>query len=392
MKKIIGLVAIAAMVATTAFADIAIDSWGRGLWYAAANANVNGDNEIVTGMGQSWGGMAPRTAIRAHGSSDNVGFNLDVFGNGDSISQGDNANVWVKPIQQIQLKLGKMDDNVSRGDAVWGLWNWARFGAVNSMAGEGFIFDDGDVTGAQIIAKPVEGLTFIVGLPLSLTSGSYEQLTTTLGHKAKYIAMYTIKDIGTVKAGVLCQDKAYDKDLKKVDYEIINAAFDLTAVKNLKVSLGAFIPTATVYNVTGTSKVVVPQINAYAEYAFNALTIHAAVGTKINQMDKKDGIDAGDKVIEKSGFGMAFGAGADYAFENSIGAFVDVRYANSIYQNATSADDSDNMTLGAGVTKGFSNGVFGVAFEGSTNGGGHYTLAKPDDFSWAIPVKVEYWF
>ena len=50
------------------------------------------------------------------------------------------------------------------------------------------------------------------------------------------------------------------------------------------------------------------------------------------------------------------------------------------------------MTLGAGVTKGFSNGVFGVAFEGSTNHGAYYKTAKVDDFGWAIPVKVEYWF
>ena len=391
MKKIIGIAAIAAMVATSAFAEIAIDSWGRGLWYAAANGNVNGDNEIVTGMGQSWGGMAPRTAIRAHGSTDNVGFILDVFGYGDSISQGDNANVWVKPIQQIQLKLGKMDDNVSRGDAVWGLWNWARFGVVGNM-GEGFTFDDGDVTGAQIIAKPIEGLTFIVGLPLSLTSDSYEQLSTTLGHKAKYIAMYTIKDIGTVKAGVLCQATAEDKKGKDLDYEIINAAFDLTAVKNLNVSISASVPTATAYTSTtlGAVSKVVPQINAYAAYTFNALTLHAALGTKINQADNKKIIEDAD--LEKSGFGMAFGAGADYAFENSIGAFVDVRYANSLYENATTADDKDNMTLGLGVTKGFSNGVFGVAFEGTTNQGAYYKTAKDDDFAWAIPVKVEYWF
>ncbi len=72
MKKIIGIAAVAAMVATSAFAEITFGSWGRGLWYAAANAQVNDDNEIVTGIGQSWGGAAPRTALSVHGSTENV--------------------------------------------------------------------------------------------------------------------------------------------------------------------------------------------------------------------------------------------------------------------------------------------------------------------------------
>jgi hypothetical protein len=398
MKKIIGIAAITAMLASGAFAEITFSSWGRGLWFAAANAEKSGDNETVTGVSQSWGGAGPRTALCIHGSTDNAGFNLDVFGNGDSISMGDNANIWVKPIQQIQLKVGHMDDNITRGDAVWGLWNWARFGVVGSM-GEGFIFPDGDAQGAQILVTPVEGLKIIAAIPLDMTGK--EAATTKVSdeykHAASYFAMYTIKDIGTAKAGVQCQATGKDKNGDDVDFQIIDAAFELTAVKNLSVSVGASIPTATSYvsttdtttGVTTYSKTV-PAINAYAAYTLNALTLHAALGTKINQADNKKILEDSD--VEKSGFGIAFGAGADYAFENSIGAFVDVRYANSLYENATTADDSDNTTFGFGVTKGFSNGVIGVAFEGTTNNAGFYSLKNADDFAWAIPVKVEYWF
>jgi len=392
MKKIIGIAAVAAMVATSAFAEITFGSWGRGLWYAAANSAVNGENEIVTGIGQSWGGAAPRTALSVHGSTDNVGFNLDVFSNGESFGQGDNANIWVKPIQQVQIKIGKMDDNVTRGDAAWGLWNWARFGAVNDI-GEGFTFPDGDTKGAQILVTPVEGLKIIAALPLSLTDSSNTMISTELGHKAGYFAMYTIKNIGTVKAGLQCNPTGSDKDGKDLNFETINAAFDLTAVKNLYVSIGAFIPTGTSY-VYDTAKHLytktVPQVNAYARYTFNALTLNAAVGTKINQVDNKEVVSSGD--IEKSGLGLAFGAGADYAFANNIGAFVDVRYSNNLYRNATTADNKDNMTFGAGVSKSYSNGTFGIAFEGSTNCGGVYSLKNADDLSWAIPVKFEYSF
>jgi hypothetical protein len=438
MKKIIGIAAITAMVASGAFAEITFGSWGRGLWYTAANAqNTTGDmeNEVVTGVGQSWGGAGPRTALSIHGSTDNVGFNLDVFGNGDSIGMGDNANIWVKPIQQIQLKVGHMDDNVTRGDAVWGLWNWARFGVVGSM-GEGFIFPDGDAQGAQILVTPVEGLKIIAALPLSLTDAGDTRISTELGRNASYFGMYTIKDIGTVKAGVQCQSKSdvkkakdgtvlgyvnTDKNGKDVDFALIDAAFELTAVKNLSVSVGVSIPTATnayssVYydkdNTDITSKIysgdkavtdiaktgiakAVPQINAYAAYTFDALTLHAALGTKINAVDNKEAMNDDYTVIkdvEKSGLGLAFGAGADYAFENNIGTFVDVRYANSLYENSIKSNYKNSMTFGAGVTKGFSNGSIGVAFEGSTNNSGFYSLKNDDDFAWAVPIKFEYSF
>ena len=75
-----------------------------------------------------------------------------------------------------------------------------------------------------------------------------------------------------------------------------------------------------------------------------------------------------------------------------------VRNAGFINYNANASDDNkDNLTLGLGATKGFSNGVIGIAFEGSTNKGGRYALKKNDkgvdnQFSWEIPVKFEYWF
>ena len=92
-------------------------------------------------------------------------------------------------------------------------------------------------------------------------------------------------------------------------------------------------------------------------------------------------------------FGFLFGAGIDYNLDGGIGLFADVRYANGIYKNNSSADKKDCLTIGAGVTKGFSNGKIGVAFEGATNNGGRYqTNEKSDGFSWEIPVKFEYWF
>jgi hypothetical protein len=126
--------------------------------------------------------------------------------------------------------------------AVWGLWNWKRIGTAGSM-GKGFTF-------------PVDGLSVYVVLPLetSTMDSDYPNtntdtaVATELGYKASYFAAYTIKNIGAIKAGVQCKDKGYNKDgEEKVDYAIIDRAFDLPAIKNLSVSVGAFIPTAQVY-------------------------------------------------------------------------------------------------------------------------------------------------
>jgi hypothetical protein len=55
----------------------------------------------------------------------------------------------------------------------------------------------------------------------------------------------------------------------------------------------------------------------------------------------------------------------------------------------------DTITFGLGATKGFSNGVIGVCFEGTTNGYRLYggkCMNAADDFHWEVPFKLEYWF
>ena len=64
------------------------------------------------------------------------------------------------------------------------------------------------------------------------------------------------------------------------------------------------------------------------------------------------------------------------------------------FQAASWGPESSNIRTGisigavsfmAGVSKGFSNGVVGCGFEG-------IALNNSNEFNWAVPVKVEYWF
>lgn len=396
MKKIISVLTGLALVAGAAMADgITFGSWGRGLWNVAANSG----DDVVTDMHQSWGGAAPRTGISVSGSTENVGFAVDMHANADQgISLGDNALIWVKPIEQIKIVAGKKDQNELRGDAAFGLWNWDRIGAVNAMVLEGWTFPDVfDGNGVAVIAYPVDGLTVGAGIPLSL-EGTGATLENTYAHGANYAAAYAIDGIGTIKAAYMTKATAKDKDGKDKDYGVIAAAFDLTMVDGLYASVGAQIPTAHVFTSLDITNPMKPKVtdvptvvNAYARYSLDALAVHLAVGTKLNTYDTNK--DKMEDLLDGN-LGFAIGAGADYSLDNGIGFFGDVRYANGIYMANTSADKSDCLTFGLGVEKNFSNGKIGIAFEGATNGKngyGRYTY-EDDAFAWEIPVKVEYWF
>lgn len=381
MKKIISVLTGLALVAGAAMADgITFGSWGRGLWNVAANSG----DDVVTDMHQSWGGAAPRTGISVSGSTENVGFAVDMHANGASgIGLGDNALIWVKPIEQIKIVAGKKDQNELRGDAAFGLWNWDRIGAANAMGLEGWTFPDVfDGEGVAVIAYPVDGLTVGAGIPLSL-SGAGATLENTYAHGANYAAAYAIDGIGTIKAAYMTRADGTSRDAKKdsTSYGVIAAAFDLTMVDGLYATVGAQIPTASVNEFDSTI------VNAYARYSLDALAVHLAVGTKLNTVDNSKTDDS----KYDGNLGFAIGAGADYSLDNGIGFFGDVRYANGIYMANTSADKSDCLTFGLGVEKNFSNGKIGIAFEGATNGKGRYTY-EDNAFAWEIPVKVEYWF
>lgn len=392
MKKIISVLTGLALVAGAAMADgITFGSWGRGLWNVAANSG----DDVVTDMHQSWGGLAPRTGISVSGSTENVGFAVDMFANGANgdkhkdteitkgITIGDNALIWVKPIEQIKIVAGKKDQNELRGDAAFGLWNWDRIGAVNAMVLEGWTFPDVfDGNGVAVIAYPVDGLTVGAGIPLSL-EGTGATLENTYAHGANYAAAYAIDGIGTIKAAYMTKADGKSRDAKKdsTSYGVIAAAFDLTMVDGLYATVGAQIPTASVNEFDSTI------VNAYARYSLDALAVHLAVGTKLNTVDNSKTDDS----KYDGNLGFAIGAGADYSLDNGIGFFGDVRYANGVYMKNTSADKSDCLTLGLGVEKNFSNGKIGIAFEGATNGNGRYTY-EDNAFAWEIPVKVEYCF
>ena len=209
--------------ATALPAEITFSLWGRALWNVAGNSYDGKNSTVVTDVHQSWSGAAPRLGISASGSTENVGFKLDIHNNGQTgndFATGDNALAWVKPIEQVRLVVGHLGENTLRGDACFGVWDWDRIGAVNGMGLEGWTFAGYlNCDGVNAIITPMEALTIGVKVPLS-TSGEHDITTTkdsdgnvesdpyTIGSlqdawlNSAIVAAYDIEGTGTVKVGL----------------------------------------------------------------------------------------------------------------------------------------------------------------------------------------------
>lgn len=432
MKKVVSLAVAAATLVGSAVADITFGSWGRGNWIVMANQiNDKGDgNDIVMGSRQGWGGANPRTALSVHGNGDVAGFNLDIFSNAYDLSVGDNAYIWVKPIEQVKLSIGKHDVNTFRGDACFGLWDWIRIGTVSGkFESEGFTFGDTDKNGVELTVTPIENLTLFAALGLDITgngtegvydpsetvamtvdgkkykqleNGEYKEIgkvgggkatkaTEVLGRNSTYAMAYTLPELATIKLGLFTWGKAAtNKDGEAVDQNIIQVAADVVAVENLFLSIGAKIPTVIQNKDNKGEKV---QVNAYARFkATDELTAHVKLASTFCDTDKKkvaeDGADKKGKAV-----GFAFAVGADYAIDDTLTAFADIEYATGVYQSGTSADNADCFTLGLGVWKNIGPASLGVAFEGATNDKGAYKVYEAGKgFAWNVPVRFQYCF
>ncbi|MBP3367712.1 MAG: hypothetical protein J6K96_12120 [Treponema sp.] len=437
-KTLIAVAAAAALATSSAFAEITFGAWLRVL---AAPVASNGD-DVIVGMENSWGWGA-RTArldINAVSEDGKAGFAMGVFNDVGGIGMGDRASMWVKPIDMLKVSVGKYDspDNGLRGDFTYGSWAWLR--PYNwAYDGEGLTFDGIWRQGLMLELDPVEGLHVFAVVPMSTSYDKaedvYKNIQAGFGYtiegvgriKAQYIGDYSstgakdaVKEVwgwsnDTDKKGnnvldpnnatrpewqKLSEAKAAQKDEDKTTGQI-GVAFDLTAVENLYVTIGARFGIA--------DKDYAPD---YLKMAFTA-----GVSYQITE-EFKVSVDGGFKMFQDKCIGKAddlddkvffVGAGIDYALMDGLALTADVRYMSlAVRENKDEnywgyGKDGDDGAFSflVGVNKSVgSNGSIGIAFQGATNGCGLVTndgsgiVAAPDgdEFCWAIPVSVSVWF
>ena len=364
----------------------------------------------------SWGDDGgPRISLGINASSENVGFVGDVFlfGANSYAKIGDNAYVWVKPIDMVKLTLGKNDS--SWGTSLgFGLYDWYRFGAIDKEDEE--IFSKHINKNQSVIVTPIEGLSIGMGMNAPI-DGKFQEATLNdvVGRTGAVAIKYDVAGVGTVKLGVMGDNVSNDKTLDSVDtldsygadaenggltrtsgttrfyedddgedykdFAIFNAAFELTAVENLWAAIGVKYGTEAYKNV-GTDeapvyvKAYTPQIAAKVRYNADPVTINAIAHVMLDTYDTEE--------KEKDGqVGFKVGAGVEYSLGDGLAILADVRYANGIWMKNSSADHMDALTFGAAIRKDYTNGSFGVGFEGTTN---DPSTKDGEGFRWAIPV------
>ena len=338
MKKIVGTIAAIALAASSAFAGANFGmGFNRGVWMP-----VKGDgNDVKVFEGTSWGGAA-RQGLSFSASSENMGVAIDINGDDGGLGVGDVSCLWAQPWSWLKVTIGKAQDDTGRGCAGFGVRDWGR-------TSEAAKFDDdftftrfgngtgGQAVGAIVKVTPVDGLWAVAAFDINDNDNAENAYT----KKAQYGAGYVIDGIGHIRAQYIGQQNS------------INAAFDLTAVDNLALSVGAYIPL---------EENAETKIRAYAKFSLDAITLHLLEAASID----------GSTFVNDAAVGL------DYDFGNGLGLNADVRV-----KNATDM----NVSFMAGLKKSLANGFIGLGFEGSL-----VNVTTDASFSWAVPVVISAWF
>ena len=404
-KTLIAVAAAAALTATSAFAEITFGAWLR----VITGVGSNGE-DVVMGTTNSWGGVRP-ARLNAAGTSEDgkAGFKLDFYFDNDEIWEhdnniriGDNGYLWVKPIDQIQLSIGKFDGGETglRGDFCYGSWNWLR--PYNWIVDdEGLTFRGSYKDGLMARITPIDNLVVLVQLPVMSAkwggnNAGYVKKTETEDAKntaadvfknAAYMASYSIEGVGTLKAGFFGADEEKTVEGKKYNQTgTVNVAFDLNAIENLYVTVGAFFDIADKETGEWHEKM---KFTAGASYQVSDAMKFSVSGGYVKYMDKC--IWLGNK---DNAFGI--GAGVDYVIMDGLTLNADVRYKNVGYGKK---GDDGSVSFLAGVVKSVGgNASLQAGFQGSTNGCGlvqadtGIPAVEKDDFVWAIPVGLSVFF
>ena len=409
-KTLIAVAAAAALTATSAFAEITFGAWLRTLTAPVAS---NGEDTVV-GTANSWGWGARTARIDINGVSEDgkAGFAMNVFNDMSmDISAGDRAVLWVKPVDMIKISVGKYDspDNGLRGDFCYGSWNWLR--PYNwGFDGEGLTFDGIWRKGMMIEADPIEGLHAFVVIPMEdANADSYYKKAEDTYRNVQIGFGYAIDGVGKLKAQFIGDD-SYTTDAEGDRDETmttgqIGVAFDLNAVENLYVTVGARFGIA---DKDYRPDYIKMAVTAGASYQVSDAMKFSVDGGYIQYQD--DCTVRNDEAVDNVFF---VGAGVDYTIMDGLSLAADVRYMSNVKGiNTKDADavknfkgygkdyDEGAISFLVGVNKSVSsNGSLGIGFQGATNGcgfvqsGGKGLVAnEADDFVWAIPVSVSVWF
>jgi hypothetical protein len=244
---------------SSVFAEFEFSTWGRGV---VTPLSVGGGDSSVSAASNTWDERARiGLTVKAASPEDNIGFLADLIFDGGDPAIGDNAKVWVQPVNFVKLTAGWFNEDQLRstiGNSEFTSWLLPSGGKD-----EDGIFTRFQATvGAHLAITPIEGL--FIGAAFGGSPGNKRALRNLTDHdafdvyKAIHIgAGYNIPQIGFARAQfignnrtkLLPNDRNIPEGQKTMeglttnrDADVIEAAFDFTMIKGLEVDLGGKIP------------------------------------------------------------------------------------------------------------------------------------------------------
>ncbi|MEM5947356.1 hypothetical protein WKV44_02255 [Spirochaetia bacterium 38H-sp] len=362
MKKLTLVLVVLLIAAGMVMADVTVGGWGR-IEFGVTGNNTSGSKPMVV-AGPGWAGGG-RVGIAINGSSDNVGFSLNINSNGGSIGIGDNANIWIKFNDIVMLTLGQAQEDSLRGKV------GDIYGAMTGGDQDSIFMRAYPKKGAVLKLTPVSGLTAILALDT-------DNSTTTLEDAFKYIYAgvgYVIDGVGFVRLGYNPNDNqwgtAASSPVADNTFGYLNFAFQLTAVEGLNADLGVK------YNLANTvAGDTVAKVALGATYGMDAFGATLRVDTAFQKDDSNS---------DTSEFDLNVATDLNYSLD--IATFGVVLASNNLLDTAN-AGTGKAFQVQPYVKKGYSNGYvrLGVNYLSMLDTG-----ADPSSV-WTIFTTAEYWF
>jgi len=408
MKKLIAVSAVAALAATALSAEITFGAWLRCL---AAPVASDG-KDTVTAAGNSWGygARSARLNVNAKSEDGTAGFSMGIYNDVSmSLSAGDEANLWIKPLDIVKVSYGKYDNNTLRGDLCYGSWNWLRPTSSWIAEDEGLLMSGNGDKGLMAEITPVENLYVQALVPINApveTKAGWVSGQTKADATYKKVRggfAYTVPGTAKVKFQYIGKGEGSVDEVKDAEGNVttpkkdgnsnctIEAEVDVLAVENLFLGVGFAYNNIKDADKSATTDQQM-KIALGATYQVNEDLKVSASGAFFTYYKTND---------VKTDSRFQAGAGVDYNLGDGLAANADFRYLSKYGLDGTKADNTDHIAFSAGIQKGVSNGYIGVAFQGQTNSGTFannvITGAKSDEgkadkFVWAIPVALSVWF
>ena len=388
MKKLIGTAMLAALLATSAFAELSVGVWLRQVWSPVA---YNG-GDVKTGIQNPWGdSRTGSVGLNWVGDDEKAGMSFSIISSGWGMNPTLDGNnlIWVKPWDWLKVSFGHWDGINDITVPNTASWNWNRPGTwigFNGARAEN-LYCENEATGALFEITPVENLMIRVGLPFDNPDLSYhmfEALTADLE--------YTIEDVLGIKVGWRGGRYAYAPSWGgayanyKVDGDFaftgeVDAYVSLLAVENLQLEVGARIAILDADLI---------EKNKLADDADKVLVgLRAGYNITDNFSIKAD---FAVKISDIQDPSFAFGVGVGVGLTDSLSLDADFRGLFEGDKGAVTYDPTFSFLVGLNYACS-SNAVVGIGFQGKTNGGGFGPLAaKDDNFGFTVPITVELWF